>query len=172
MELKLRYYGDPILRIVCDPVETFDDLLEAEAQAMTETMYRHRGIGLAAPQAGLNKRLIIAIKMENMDDVDADPVALVNPEVLERSKTTWEYEEGCLSIPGITGTVIRSEEIVVSYQDLNGEKHAITANGMFAREMLHEIDHLNGRLFVDYLSEANKSLIKPELKKIASGYSP
>jgi peptide deformylase len=172
MEFKLRYYGDPILRIVCDPVEVFDEHLQAEAAAMIETMYRERGIGLAAPQVGMNKRLIVAIEMEHMDDHDAPAIALVNPEVLERSRETWEYDEGCLSIPGISAPVIRPEEIVVRYQDLKGNEHTITVNGMFARELLHEIDHLNGRMFVDYLSAANKSLIKPELKKIASGYSP
>jgi peptide deformylase len=171
MELKLRYYGDPILRVVCDPVETFDEGLEEEALAMIETMYRERGIGLAGPQVGLNKRLLVAVEMKHMDDHDAPAVVLVNPEIVERSKELWEYDEGCLSIPGITAPVVRSEEIVVRYQDLTGEEHTITVNGMFARELLHEIDHLNGRLFVDYLSEANKSLIKPELKKIASGYS-
>lgn len=171
MEMKLRYYGDPILRVVCDPVETFDDRLAAEASAMTETMYRERGIGLAAPQVGLNKRLIVAVEMKHLEDYDAAAVALVNPEIVERSRSTWEYEEGCLSIPGISAPVVRPEEIVVRYQDLQGETHTITAKGMFARELLHEIDHLNGRLFVDYLSAAKKSLIKPELKKIAAGDS-
>ncbi len=171
MEFKLRYYGDPILRIVCDPVETFDELLEEEARVMVETMYRERVIGLAGPQVGLTKRLLVAVEMKHMDDHDAPAVALVNPEIIERSKETWEYDEGCLSIPGITAPVIRSEGIVVRFQDLKGEEHTITANGMFARELLHEIDHLNGRMFVDYLSAANKSLIKPELKKIVSDYS-
>ncbi len=138
---------------------------------MVETMYCERGIGLAGPQVGLNKRLIVAIEMKHKDDHDAPAVTLVNPEIIERSKETWEYDEGCLSIPGITALVIRSEEIVVRFQDLKGEEHTITANGMFARELLHEIDHLNGRMFVDYLSAANKSLIKPELKKIVSDYS-
>lgn len=171
MEFKLRYYGDPILRIVCDPVEVFDERLEAEARAMTETMYRERGIGLAAPQVGMNKRLIVVIGMKHMEDYDAPAIVMVNPEILDRSRSTWEYEEGCLSIPGISAPVTRSEEIVVRYQDLEGKEHTITAEGMLAREILHEVDHLNGRMFVDYLSAANKSLIKPELKKIASGYS-
>ncbi len=171
MEFKLRYYGDPILRIVCDPVETFDEQLEAEAEAMIETMFRERGIGLAAPQVGMNKRLIVAVMMEHQEDVDAEPVVLVNPVIMERSRETWEYEEGCLSVPGITGNVIRPEAIVIRYQDLQGQELTVTADGMFARELLHEIDHLNGRMFVDYLSSANKSLIKSELKRIAADYS-
>jgi peptide deformylase len=171
MELKLRYYSDPILRNVCDPVTSFDDQLREEAQAMIDTMFRERGIGLAAPQVGLTKRLIVAVQMKDPDDVDADAIPLVNPVVVERSKSTWEYEEGCLSIPGVLGKVVRPEEAVVRYQDLDGGERTITAKGMFARILLHEIDHLDGRLFVDYLSDAQKSLIKPDLKRIATSYS-
>jgi peptide deformylase len=171
MDLKLRYYGDPILREICEPVTEFDDHLAEEARAMVEAMHRERGIGLAAPQVGLTKRLIVALQMEDTDDVDAEATALVNPEVLERSKSTWEYEEGCLCVPGVVGRVVRPEEAVVRYQDLEGNEHTITARGMFARILLHEIDHLNGRLFVDYLSSAQKSLVKPQLKRIAAEYS-
>jgi peptide deformylase len=166
--LELRYYGDPILREHCTPVERFDAQLAEEADAMAETMIRERGIGLAAPQVGMTKRLIVAVQMKDVDDVDAEPLALVNPEVLERSKSTWEFEEGCLSIPGVVGKVVRSEEAVVRYQDVEGNEHTIKAQGMFARVLLHEIDHLDGRLFVDYLSSAQKSLVKPELKRIAT----
>lgn len=170
MELKLRYYGDPILREVCEPVEVFDDSLREEAKAMIETMSRENGIGLAAPQVGMTKRLIIALQMKDTSDVEAEALALVNPEVLERSSSTWVYEEGCLSIPGVLGKVERSEDAVIRYQDLEGAEHTIDASGMFARILLHEIDHLDGRLFVDYLSSAQKSLIKPELKRIAADY--
>jgi peptide deformylase len=171
MELKLRYYGDPILREHCAPVEVFDAQLSEEAEAMIETMLRERGIGLAAPQVGMTKRLIIALQMKSTEHEDAEPLALVNPEVLERSKSTWEFEEGCLSIPGVVGRVVRSEEAVVRYQDLDGNEHTITARGMFARIVLHEIDHLDGRLFIDYLSSAQKSLIKPDLKRIAADFA-
>jgi len=171
MELKLRYYGDSILRETCAAVETFDAELAEVAQAMVDTMFRERGIGLAAPQVGMKKRLIVALEMKDVDDGDAEPLALVNPVVLYKSNSTWEYEEGCLSIPGVVGRVIRSEDAVVRYQDLEGNQQTIQANGMFARILLHEIDHLDGRLFVDYLSSAQKSLIKPELKKIATDYA-
>ncbi|MGD8412737.1 MAG: peptide deformylase [Candidatus Latescibacterota bacterium] len=172
MELELRYYGDPILREKCAPVDRFDQQLAEEAEAMVETMFRERGIGLAAPQVGMTKRLIVAVQMKDTEDVDAEPLALVNPRVLERSRSTWEYEEGCLSIPGVVGKVVRSEEAVVRYQDVEGNEHTIKAEGMFARVLLHEIDHLDGRLFVDYLSSAQKSLIKPELKRIAAELAP
>ena len=157
MNLELKYYGDPVLREVCAPVEQFDAELSEVVQWMVDTMFRERGIGLAAPQVGLKERLIVALQMKDVDDGDAEPLALVNPEVLERSRSTWEYEEGCLSMPGVVGRVIRSEEVVVRYQDLEGTEHTINADGMFARVLLHEIDHLNGRLFVDYLSSAHKS---------------
>lgn len=171
MDLKLRYYGDPILREVCEPVTEFDGRLAEEARAMIETMHRENGIGLAAPQVGMTKRLIVALQMTDTEDVDAEAIALVNPEVVEWSKSTWEYEEGCLCVPGVVGKVVRPEETVVRYQDLEGGEHTVTAVGMFARILLHEIDHLNGRLFVDYLSSAQKSLVKPQLKKIAAEYS-
>jgi peptide deformylase len=171
MELELRYYGDPILRATASPVTSFDSTLESEAEVMIETMQRERGIGLAGPQVGLGKRLIIVLQMANPDDVDADPLVLVNPEVVERGKSTWELEEGCLSIPGVSGVVTRPETAVIRYQDLAGKSHTITTEGMFARVALHEIDHLNGRLFIDYLSSAQKSLIKPRLKSIAAEHS-
>jgi peptide deformylase len=169
MELKLRYYGDPILRERVPRVEVFDDALAEEAAAMVETMHRERGIGLAGPQVGLRKRLLVALKMYDMEDVDVDAIALVNPEVLERSRDTWVFEEGCLSIPGVNGEVTRATTVKVRYQSVDGGEHTLDAEGMFARILLHEIDHLDGRLFIDYLSPAKKSLIKPRLKAIADG---
>jgi len=172
MELKLRYYGDPVLRERAGTVETFDGALRELAEAMVDTMFRERGIGLAAPQVGLSKRLIVALQMSDIEDETAEPVALVNPEVVERSSDTWVYEEGCLSIPEVTGDVTRPETVTVRYQDLEGQEMVVTTEGMFARILLHEIDHLNGRLFIDYLSAASKSLIKPRLKEIAALYPP
>lgn len=167
----MRYYGDPILRETAADVDVFDATLREEAEAMIETMKAERGIGLAAPQVGKSKRLIVALKMKDTEDTDTEAMALVNPEVVERSRSTWEFEEGCLCMPGIVGKVTRAEEITVRYQDLEGNPQTIKASGMFARILLHEIDHLHGRLFVDYLSDAQKSLIKPKLKAIAAEYS-
>jgi len=168
MELQLRFYGDPILRKVADRVNVFDDDLRAFSDAMIETMFREQGIGLAAPQVGVRKRVIVALRMQDTDDDDAKPMVLINPEVVERSKATWLFEEGCLSLPGIRADVQRSERTLVRYQDLEGDTHLLEAEGMFARILLHEIDHLNGRLFIDYLSAAKKSLLKPKLREIAS----
>lgn len=167
MELMLRFYGDPILRRRMPDVETFDARLREEADAMIDTMERESGVGLAAPQVGLEKRLLVALQMKSPDDDDAIPIVMANPEVLSRSRETWIFEEGCLSIPGIRGDVTRPDRIEVRYRDVGGAEHTITAEGMFARVLQHEIDHLDGRLFIDYFSPAEKVLLKPKLKKIA-----
>jgi peptide deformylase len=166
----MRYYGDPILRKRAPEVHDFDQQLREEAEAMIETMDREAGVGLAALQVGIEKRLLIAVQMKDPDDSDAEPVVMVNPEILERSPETWEYEEGCLSIPGIRGDVTRPERVKVRYQDLDGKSHTIDIEGMFARVVQHEIDHLDGKLFIDYLSTGEKTLLKPRLKKIAEKY--
>lgn len=165
--LKLRYYGDPILRRRASDVRTFDDTLRDLGTQMLAAMEREEGVGLAAPQVGLDLRLLAALAMREPGDEDAEPVVMVNPEILERSRETWVYEEGCLSIPGIRGDVTRPERVRVHYQDLDGREHTIDTEGMFARILQHEIDHLNGKLFIDYLSTADKMLIKPRLRGIA-----
>jgi peptide deformylase len=167
--LQLRFYPDPILRQMSEEVTVFDDDLRVLAEAMIDTMRREAGIGLAAPQIGLGKRLIIALEMKDVDDSNAESVALVNPRVLSRSSELWSYEEGCLSIPGVTASILRPLAIEVEYQDFDGETHRMAAQGMFARIIQHEIDHLDGRLFIDYLSSAQKSLVKSKLKKLADG---
>lgn len=167
MELKLRYYPDPILRKVAEPVDTFDAELEELARSMVETMHRERGIGLAAPQVGVGRRLIVALQMKDPDDTEVEALVLVNPRLISTSGELWTLEEGCLSIPGVNAQVIRPVQAEVEYRDLAGKTHRVTASGMFARILQHEIDHLNGKLFIDYLSTAQKSLIRPKLKSLA-----
>jgi peptide deformylase len=171
MKLQLRYYGDPILRKRASDVREFDDDLREFAQAMIETMRRESGVGLAATQVGVEKRVLVALQMENPEDSDAAEIVMVNPEILDRSPDTWIYEEGCLSIPGIRGDVTRPEAIRVRYQDLHGKSHVIDVDAMFARVLQHEIDHLDGKLFIDYLSTGEKTLLKTRLKKIAERYA-
>jgi len=165
-QLDVKTYGEPILRGSATRVDRFDEELANLAQGMIETMIAERGIGLAAPQVGVGKRLVIALQMKDIDDSGASPLVLVNPEITAVSKETWSYEEGCLSLPGISGDVIRPSEIDVTYQDLDGTKRQLTADGMFGRILQHEIDHLDGKLFIDYLSSANKSLAKSKLKQL------
>jgi peptide deformylase len=169
MNLQLRYYGDPILREHAKAVDAFDEALAELGSEMVEVMHRERGIGLAGPQVGVGRRIIVALAMRDTEDTEAEALVLVNPEVLERTRETWVFEEGCLSIPGVNGEVTRPTGARVRYQDVEGTEHTIDAEGMFARILLHEIDHLDGRLFIDYLSPARKSLIKPALKAIADG---
>ncbi|HEX6791327.1 MAG TPA: peptide deformylase [Candidatus Krumholzibacteria bacterium] len=165
--LKLRYYGDPILRRRANDVRVFDETLVKTADDMLEAMEREEGVGLAAPQVGLDLRLLVALAMREPGDEDAEPVAMVNPEILDRSRDTWVYEEGCLSIPGIRGDVTRPLTIRVRYRDVKGNEHTLEAEGMFARILQHEIDHLDGKLFIDYLSTAEKTLIKTKLRNIS-----
>ncbi len=171
MKLQLRYYGDPILRKRASEVHDFDEKLREEAEAMIDTMFEQAGVGLAGPQVGLEKRLLIALQMEDPDDNEAPPLVMVNPEILERSQENWVYEEGCLSIPGIRGDVTRPERVRVRYQDVDGKSHEIDVDAMFARVIQHEIDHLDGKLFIDYLSMGQRTLLKPKLKKIAEKYA-
>ena len=171
MKLQLRYYGDPILRKRASEVHDFDPQLRAEAEAMIDTMYEAAGVGLAGPQVGLEKRLLVALQMEDPDDNEAEPIVMVNPEILERSPENWVFEEGCLSIPGIRGEVTRPERVRVRYQDVDGRSHEIEVDDMFARVIQHEIDHLDGKLFIDYLSMGERTLLKPKLKKIAEKYA-
>lgn len=170
-DLTLRLYPDPILRQAAFPVDVFDEELRDFAESLVATMGREGGIGLAAPQVGVSRRIIVALQMRSTDDTGAPPLVLVNPKITASSRDTWTYEEGCLSLPGITGNVIRPERIGVEYQDVEGNAHHIEAEGMFARVLLHEVDHLDGRLFIDYLSTAAKSLIKPKLKQLAEEQS-
>jgi peptide deformylase len=165
--LEMRYFGDTILRKVSEPVTVFDEKLRALAEGMIETMLLERGVGLAAPQVGESIRLIVALRMEESDDSDAPAEVLVNPKVVSASRETWSYEEGCLCIPGVSGNVIRPKEVEVEYQDLEGKLLRVRSDSFFGRILQHEIDHLNGVLFIDYLSSAQKSVIKPKLKEIS-----
>jgi peptide deformylase len=165
--LELRFYGDTILRKVAEPVTKFDGELREFAEAMIETMRRERGIGLAAPQVGESIRVIVALRLENGNDDEAAAEVLVNPKIVYASKETWSYEEGCLCIPGVSSQVIRPVEVEVEYQDLDGKVQRVRSKKLFGRILLHEIDHLNGVLFIDYLSSAQKSLIKTKLKEIS-----
>lgn len=143
--LDIRVLGDPILRKETTPVGEITDEIRKLIANMFETMYASEGIGLAAPQIGRSERIAVV-------DVDGERYALINPEVVERSSTTDKSEEGCLSIPNIYGDVTRPSTVTVRALNENMEMHEITASDLLARCLQHEIDHLDGKLFVDYLS--------------------
>ena len=160
--LKIRHYPDPVLKKVAVPVTEFDESLRRLADDMAETMYAAPGIGLAAPQVGISKRL--AVIDCSARDEDARLLVLVNPEIIDREGETCE-EEGCLSVPEYYARVNRSARIKLRFQDLDERTHTIEADGLTAIACQHEIDHLDGILFVDHLSPLKRSIFRKKWKK-------
>jgi peptide deformylase len=154
---------DPILRKKSEMLETVDDDLRILLDDMLETMYAAPGIGLAAVQVGILKRLIV-IDISK-DKEKKNPIFLINPEIIFKSKKTSIYEEGCLSLPGYFAEIERPEECHIKYIDYDGKKKEMKANGLLATCIQHEIDHLNGKLFIDYLSKLKKDMIIKKLVK-------
>jgi len=162
--MKIIVYGHPSLRKKCEPVTAFTDELRRFAEALLVTMYENDGVGLAASQVDrLIQLLVVAVPQEDTDE--RLEMAVVNPEILE-TRGSWEYEEGCLSVPELRDVVRRPEWIKLAYQDLDGKQHVIEARGLVARVLQHEIDHLNGVLFVDHLSPVRRSLIDAKLRQM------
>jgi peptide deformylase len=147
--LPLRVLGDPILREETKPVGVITEDIQRLIDDMFETMYAARGIGLAAPQVGRSERLAVV-------DVDDEPMVLINPEILESSKAAEKAEEGCLSIPEVYGDVERPSTVRVRAMDRDGNVFEREASGLLARCMQHEIDHLHGKMFIDYMSVLKK----------------
>ncbi|MDX1657867.1 MAG: peptide deformylase [Nitriliruptorales bacterium] len=147
--LKIRLFGDPVLRQQANEVDEFDDRLAKLAGDMFDTMRDAPGVGLAAPQVGILKQLFVW-------EVDEDSGAVVNPEVVDTSEEIQEGEEGCLSFPGLFYPLDRPLRAQISYHDLGGEQHTAELEGFHARVWLHEIDHLNGILFIDHLAKHDK----------------
>ena len=159
-KLKILEFPDPRLRTKAAPVEVVDDDLRKFIGELFEVMYAAPGIGLAATQVDVHKRVFVC-------DVSTDksaPLALINPEILEKGGTTLT-DEGCLSVPGYYEEVERAEHITVQFLDRDGERVEMQTEGLLAVCMQHEIDHLNGKLFVDYLSEAKRQSIRKKLVK-------
>ena len=164
-KLDILTFPDPRLRKKAQPIERFDENLKDMAKKMLHTMYADKGIGLAATQVNYHERLIVIDVSENQNE----PIYIVNPsyEVLDSSPEP--SKEGCLSIPTFQQEVLRAKKIELSYQDLDGNPHKLTAEGLFGYCIQHEIDHLNGKLIVDYASSLKRSRIKAKLLKIKDG---
>lgn len=161
--LPIRIYPDPVLRAKCPDVVLFDEGLARLVSDMIETMHAAPGVGLAAPQVGVEKRVAVVDV-----SVGAEPAqlhVLVNPRVVEKSGLEADVE-GCLSLPGITDKVERPTAVKVVAQNLRGEEFELPAEGFFARALCHEIDHLNGILFVDHLRGLRRERMKRQLKKL------
>lgn len=143
---QMRYDGDPVLRKVSRPIDTVTDRIRVLAKDMIETMRAEQGVGLAAPQIGILRRIFV---------VEIDEIGLhvmINPEILEQKGEQTDYE-GCLSVPGKSGKVMRPDYVKVKYMDLEGNDQMLEAEGFFARAICHENDHLNGILYIDKVED-------------------
>lgn len=155
-------YPDPVLAATAERVEVFDEELRQLADDMAETMYAAPGVGLAANQVGVLKRIIVV----DVTDDQTGLLKLVNPEIAWTSETLADHEEGCLSLKGLYEHVKRPDEVIVKAQSVTGEPIEIKAEGLLAVCLQHEIDHLNGIVFIDRLSRLKKDRACTKLKKL------
>jgi len=161
--LKIITYGNPTLRKKAKPIHKIDPALRKLAEDMIKTMHEAEGIGLAAPQIGKSISLFV-VDISPIEE-GHKPIAFLNAEILE-SEGSVPYKEGCLSIPGVSAEVTRPDKIKIRYMDLNGQFHEGLAEGILARVIQHETDHVNGKLFIDYLDDAALEEFKPILHKL------
>ncbi|MGD8483674.1 MAG: peptide deformylase [Thioalkalispiraceae bacterium] len=158
--LNILNYPDERLRTVAQPVEEVSEEIQQLTDDMLETMYSAPGIGLAATQVNVHKRIIVI----DVSDEKNQPLVLINPEILEKDGEQ-EFDEGCLSVPGIYETVHRAQQIKIRALNRDGESFEMEANGLLAVCIQHEMDHLQGKLFVDYLSQLKRQRIRKKLQK-------
>jgi len=159
-KLTILEYPDPRLRTRAAPVTVFDQALGQLAEDMLETMYSAKGVGLAATQVNVHKRLLVADVSEERNS----PLVLVNPRLVEAVDKSVN-QEGCLSVPGIFEDVERARQVRIEFQDVTGARREIETDGLLGVCIQHEIDHLEGKLFVDYLSELKRERIRKKLEK-------
>lgn len=180
MILPIVAYGNPILRKVGKEISPGYPGLSKLIEDMWETMYNSKGVGLAAPQVNYDIRLFVMDSIqiiENLDEEDKDTYpgdsgykgVFINAKLNEEKGDDWPYNEGCLSIPKIREDILRKEEITITFLDENFSIHTKTLNGITARVILHEYDHINGKLFIDYLKPLKKNLLKRKLADISKG---
>ncbi|WMJ72602.1 peptide deformylase [Cytophagaceae bacterium ABcell3] len=162
-------YGDPILKKPASDIEKGSVDVKKLSDDMFETMYASHGVGLAGPQINKSLRIFVADGSGLDESLTDFKKTFINPEILIESEEEWEYEEGCLSIPGIRSTVTRPESIKVKYFDTDWNEHIEEYDGIAARIFQHEYDHLEGILFVDYMSGLRKNLLKGKLSNISKG---
>ncbi len=165
MKRNILVHPDPRLKKVCAPVTDLTDNLRALANDMLETMYDAPGIGLAAPQVGVLDRLIVIDCVKEEGEAPR-PLIMFNPEVIAASDETNVYEEGCLSIPEQYAEITRPKEVEVTWMDQNGKLQQEVFDGLWATCVQHEIDHLNGKLFIDYLKPLKRQMITRKMQKL------
>lgn len=162
--LPIIYAPDPRLKIECRPVETVDQSVRDLTRDMLETMYAAPGIGLSAPQIGDTRRILVCDVTREGED--RQPIQLVNPEIVWSSDELYLAEEGCLSLPDHFAEIERPSEVRIRYLDQQGESQEMSADGLLAACVQHEMDHLEGILFVDYLSPLKRNIILRKMKKL------
>jgi len=176
MCLTICKYGDPVLRKKAVPVQEVTDEIRKLADEMLETMYKERGVGLAAEQVGHWEAIcVIDIPPESDCNEQGErhnpdvkmPLVLINPKIISRSETTVEADEGCLSFPGIFAKIERAYEVNAEFLDRSGQEQTIHAKGLLARAVQHEIDHLDGILFIDRMSPVKRVTLSGKLKRLA-----
>jgi len=166
----IRAYGDPILRVKCEEITDFGEDFQKLVADMYETMDASDGVGLAAPQIGKPLRLfMIDSTLFDKESKDGVRMAFVNPTIVDETGEEWAFEEGCLSIPDVREDVTRHAELKIKYQTITGEEKEDTFDGMSARVIQHEYDHIEGVLFTDHISPFKRQLLKSKLNKISSG---
>ena len=175
MELKIKTYGDPVLRERARPVDEITPEICDLAEEMLRVMHQQNGVGLAAEQVG-RREAVVVIDIPPVADCDKEknplnpdavmPLVLINPEITESSKKKESCEEGCLSFPGLWAEVSRPAEVTVHYTGIDGRQQDMRCRGLLARAVQHELDHLNGTLFIDRISYARKIALKGRLKKL------
>lgn len=158
---------DPALRLVSSPVERFDAEFKQLAADMLETMYKAPGIGLAAIQVNVPKRLLVLDVADEEEGEEKRPIIMANPKILKLGDETSVYEEGCLSLPELRLDIERPTTVTVGYQDADGKPQEIEADGLLAKAIQHEIDHLDGKLIIDYVTRLKRDMIIRRFKKQA-----
>ncbi|MEW6535424.1 MAG: peptide deformylase [Candidatus Auribacterota bacterium] len=163
----IRIYGDPVLRVkgMKVPVEKIPEIKDI-AEEMFRAMYAHEGIGLAAQQVGITEQIVVIDTHEE----GSSPMVIINPDILAYSEEESSYEEGCLSFPDIRADIRRPVAIKLSYYDIHGNEHTEEFDGLLARVLQHEIDHINGTLFIDRMSPVSRMLLKKKLNKLKESH--
>ena len=160
--LKILIFPDPRLRTVAKAVESVDDSIKKLAQDMLETMYQGSGIGLAATQVNVHKRVIVLDISESKDE----PLILINPEIIKIiDPNKKKFSEGCLSVPGFYEELTRPSAVEISYLDIDGKRNLLLANDLLAVVIQHEMDHLDGKIMVDFISNIKREMIRKRLLK-------
>ena len=167
--LKIYEYPDPILKQKAAPVEEVNDELRRLFDDMLETMYSATGVGLAAPQVGVSKRVVVIDTHDQEEGEAPSPLYLANPEIVWHSEEKICHEEGCLSVPDQHAEVVRFEQVRVRYRDYRGNACELTADGLLAIALQHEIDHLDGVLYIDRISRLKRQMLLKKLQKLRAG---